>query len=58
MGKDLPTKNLLNCPDVFADITNVNLFDGEDLLQPEELSVMPTDIRRISLFSVLRTRAE
>ena len=36
MGKDLPTKNLLNCPDVFADITNVNLFDGEDLPQSEE----------------------
>ena len=44
MGKDLPAKNLLNCPDVFADITNVNLFDGEDLLQPEELSVMPTEL--------------
>ena len=36
MGKDLPAKNLLNCPDVFADITNVNLFDGEDLPQSEE----------------------
>lgn len=44
MGKDLPTKNLLNCPDVFADITNVNLFDGEELLQPEELAAMPTEL--------------
>ena len=31
MGKDLPGKNLLNCPDVFADIGNVNLFDGQQM---------------------------
>jgi hypothetical protein len=36
LGKDLPTKNFLNCPDVFADISNVNLFDGEDLLSVPE----------------------
>ena len=35
MGKDLQSKNLLNCPDVFSDIGNVNLFDGEQLLHPE-----------------------
>ena len=44
MGKDLPTKNLLNCPDVFSDIANVNLFDGEELLGPDELEQMPTEL--------------
>lgn len=43
MGKDLESKNLLNCPDVFADVGNVNLFDGEDVLHPEELEKMPTE---------------
>ena len=27
--KDMGTKNLMNYPDVFADIGNVNLFCGE-----------------------------
>ncbi len=44
MGKDLPGKNLLNCTDVFADIGNVNLFEGEELLHPKELERMPTEI--------------
>ena len=44
MGKDLPTKNLLNCPDVFSDIANVNLFDGEELLQPDELEQLPAEL--------------
>lgn len=44
MGKDLPGKNLLNCTDVFADISNVNLFEGEELLHEEELEQMPTEV--------------
>ncbi len=44
MGKDLPSKNLLYCTDVFADISNVNLFEGEELLHPEELEQMPTEV--------------
>ena len=44
MGKDLQTKNLLNCPDVFSDIGNVNLFMGEELICPEELEQMPTEL--------------
>ena len=54
MGKDLPTKNLLNCPDVFADISNVNLFDGEDLLHPEELEPLPTELTYKDNYGVMR----
>lgn len=43
MGKDLSSKNLLSCPDVFADIGNVNLFDGERIIHPEELEKLPTE---------------
>lgn len=54
MGKDLPAKNLLNCPDVFADISNVNLFDGEDLLHPEELRPLPTELTYKDNYGVMR----
>lgn len=54
MGKDLPAKNLLNCPDVFADISNVNLFDGEDLLRPEELEPLPTELTYKDNYGVMR----
>ena len=54
LGKDLPTKNLLNCPDVFADISNVNFFHGEDLLQPEELEPMPTELTYKDNYGVMR----
>ena len=54
MGKDLPAKNLLNCPDVFADISNVNLFDGEDLLHPEELEPLPTELTYKDNYGVIR----
>ena len=30
-------KNLMNYPDVFADIGNVNLFSGKTVLHPGEL---------------------
>ena len=42
--KDMGTKNLMNYPDVFADIGNVNLFSGKVVLQPEELEPLPTDL--------------
>ena len=35
--KDMGTKNLMNYPDVFADIGNVNLFSGKTVLHPGEL---------------------
>ena len=38
------TKNLMNYPEVFADIGNVNLFSGKVVLQPEELEPLPTDL--------------
>ena len=35
--KDMGTKNLMNYPDVFADIGNVNLFSGKTVLHPGDL---------------------
>ena len=34
--KDMGTKNLMNYPEVFADIGNVNLFSGKVILHPED----------------------
>ena len=42
--KDMGTKNLMNYPEVFADIGNVNLFSGKVILHPEELAPLPTDL--------------
>ena len=42
--KDMGTKNLMNYPDVFADIGNVNLFCGETVLHPAELEPLPTEL--------------
>ena len=42
--KDMGTKNLMNYPEVFADIGNVNLFSGKVVLHPEELEPLPTDL--------------
>ena len=35
--KDITEKILLSYPDVFADIVNALLFNGEQLIHPEEL---------------------
>ena len=35
MTKDLTEKNLVEAPEVFADISNVNLYDGEQVIRPE-----------------------
>lgn len=40
--KDLAGKQLLQMPDVFADISNVNLFQGEQILTEQNLSIEPT----------------
>ena len=37
-------KNLMNYPDVFADIGNVNLFSGKTVLHPGELQSLPTEL--------------
>ena len=42
--KDMGTKNLMNYPDVFADIGNVNLFYGKTVLNPAELESLPTEL--------------
>lgn len=54
MGKDLPGKNLLNCPDVFADIGNVNLFDGQQMIHSEDLEKQPTELTYKDNYGVIR----
>lgn len=41
--KDLAEKQLLQWPDVFADISNVNLFHGQRILSERNLSLEPTN---------------
>ena len=41
LKKDLSTKELLRNPDVFADISNVHLFGGEEVIRPEDLEPLP-----------------
>lgn len=54
MGKDLANKNLLNCTDVFADIGNVNLFHGEELLSADGLEPQPTELTYKDNFGTMR----
>lgn len=42
MCMDLPTKKLEDYNDIFADIINVSLFHGQQVIQPEELEVAQT----------------
>lgn len=44
MKKDTITKMLIEYPDVFADIENVCLFGGKDLIKPENLELCPQEI--------------
>lgn len=44
MKQDLAAKSLEAFPDVFADIGNVNLYDGERVIAPEELEQMPSEM--------------
>ena len=43
LKKDITTKDLLSNCDVFADIANVNLFGGEQLISPEDLMAVPLE---------------
>lgn len=43
MKIDITIKNLLEYGDIFADIANVNLFGGRQVLQPQDLRAMPTE---------------
>ena len=44
MTRDLTEKNLVEAPEVFADISNVNLYDGEQVIQPEDLELLPQEM--------------
>lgn len=43
LKKDITTKDLLSNCDVFADIANVNLFGGEQVISPEDLMAVPLE---------------
>ena len=43
MKKDIAHKLLEEYPDVFADIINVTLFGGREILSPENLTQIPTE---------------
>lgn len=36
--KDIAEKKLLTYPDIFANILNVSLFHGDEVIRPEELT--------------------
>lgn len=44
MTRDLTEKNLVEDAEVFADISNVNLYGGENVIQPEELELLPQEM--------------
>lgn len=44
MRKDLTAKMLIEYPDVFADVGNVCLFQGEQVIQPESLELLPQEL--------------
>jgi len=43
--KDITGKDLISIPEIFADIINVLLMDGEDIVKPEDLEPAATVTR-------------
>ena len=44
MERDLTEKNLVEDAEVFADISNVNLYGGERVIRPEDLELLPQEM--------------
>ena len=44
MTRDLTEKNLVEEAEVFADISNVNLYDGRNVIRPEDLELLPQEM--------------
>ena len=44
MTRDLTEKNLVEEAEVFVDISNVNLYDGRNVIQPEDLELLPQEM--------------
>ena len=44
MTRDLTEKNLVEEAEVFADISNVNLYDGRNVIRPENLELLPQEM--------------
>ena len=44
IDKRLNRKNLVEEAEVFADISNVNLYDGRNVIQPEDLELLPQEM--------------
>lgn len=43
MEKDITTNSLIENNDIFADIANVNIFDGNEVIKQENLESVPVD---------------
>lgn len=54
MRQDLATKSLEEYPDVFADIINVNLYGGKQIIFPEDLQKLPSKMIYRTLEGELR----
>lgn len=54
--KDLSEKNLEYFPDVFADIINALLYEGEPVIEPDSLVAAPTETLYYSQFGNLRNQ--
>lgn len=55
--KDLTAKELESKPDVFADIINALIYEGEQVLLPELLQAAPTETLYAGM-AVMRLKAE
>ena len=57
-SKDLTQKNLESFPDVAADILNVFIYEGRNVVKKDALYPAPTETEYISLGAVLRNQLD
>ena len=59
MTRDLTEKNLVEEAEVFADISNVNLYDGRNVIRPEDLELLSgADREKIPAYSTVVLKKE
>ena len=56
--KDLAAKDLESRPEVFADIINALIYEGEQIVSPEQLRPAPTETLYESLVEELDGKAD
>lgn len=54
MKRDLTTKVMTKCKDVFSDICNVNLFGSRKVIRPEDLEVAESNVVYQDMAGVFR----